>query len=127
MVITGSFRIHFDKLGGLSSWKFIRYISTILNEVTYPRLCHIWFGGVHRLCWYTIFIIVLLCYDSIFILLKSLRGPPFPCRKKREKGVMAALHMPTNMPHIYYLAAPQSVRVFIFYFIWEFRCIHFLE
>ena len=32
------------------------------------------------------------------ILFKSLRGPPFPSTKKREKGVMAVyLYIPTNI------------------------------
>ena len=48
----------------------------------------------------------------IFILLKSLRGPPFPSRENGKRG-LRQLHFLTHAQHGQYLATPQSVRVFI--------------
>ena len=50
----------------------------------------------------------------IFILLKSLRGPPFPSRENGKRG-LRQLHFLTHAQHGQYLATPQSVRVFIFF------------
>ena len=106
--ITGSFlRIHFDKFGGLSSWKFFLDISTILNEVLIPFFS----SGEYIVC-VEIFYLWLLGF--IFISFKSLRGPPSPSRKKREKGVIAVFFIFQPTRKTQYLVAPQSVRVSFF-------------
>ena len=70
-------------------------------------------------------------YDCVRIyiyFIKVSEGSSFSLEKETgEGGNSSILHIPTNTQHRQYLAAPQSVRVFIFHFIREFICIHFLE
>ena len=69
--------------------------------------------------WWTYLILYSRMNKCIYIFgisVKSLRGPPFPSRKKREKGVMAiSLYIQTNTRYWLHLAAPQSVWVFTYF------------